>query len=106
MVNNDKSIKFKAFLDTGNELIEPVTMLPVIILEEDYFNNLTLNNDIYYINYSTVSGWEGRLKGFKPDKLFLTSGEKTIEKEAIVCSCSEKLSKDREYEALLSRGII
>ncbi|GKX66604.1 sigma-E processing peptidase SpoIIGA [Inconstantimicrobium mannanitabidum] len=106
VVNKGKTIKFRAFLDTGNELVEPVTLLPVIILEENYFDEILPNKDVYYINYSTVSGWEGRLKGFKPDKLFLISGEKTIEKEAIICSCGEKLSKDREYEALLSRGII
>ena len=97
----------KCFLDTGNELREPVTNLPCIIVEENYLDfNKFDEKEAFFINYNAV-GYKGTLKGFKVDNLVLKKDKKewkTI--TAIVCPCKEVLSKEREFNALLSRGVI
>ncbi|MBE6051678.1 MAG: peptidase U4 [Clostridium sp.] len=97
----------KGFLDTGNELREPVTNLPCIIVEERLFKDFkTSKKDIFYINYSAI-GYDGKLAGFKVDKVkIIKAGEKFRELDAIICPCKEVLSKDNEFNALLSRGVI
>ncbi|MDU1314142.1 sigma-E processing peptidase SpoIIGA [Clostridium septicum] len=105
---NNKKLCLKGFLDTGNELREPVTNLPCIIVENELIEEINIPNDkAYYISYSTI-GESGKLKGFKGEKIRVRQENKdwhTI--DAIVCSCkNNRLSKDNEFNALLSRGII
>lgn len=100
-------VSFKGFLDTGNELIEPVTMLPVILVEHNLVDNMISNNkNLYIVKYSTVSGSEGYLKGFIPDRISIKGGDTAIEKRAVICPCYEKLSSCNEYKALISRGLL
>lgn len=104
---NDKFVSFKGFLDTGDELIEPVTMLPVILVEHNLIDGMLKDNkNLYNVNYSTVSGSEGSLKGFIPDKIFIKRSNTTVEKRAVICPCYEKLSSCNEYNALISRGLL
>ena len=104
-----KVIKYyvKTFLDTGNELREPITNLPCIIVEERLFEDYKLNKkELFYINYSAI-GYDGKLEGFKVDKIRMSKeGEDFREIDAIICPCKEVLSKDNEFNALLSRGVI
>ena len=103
----DKSIVIKGLLDTGNGLREPVTNLPCIIIE-DYFINEIFNNsrEEFLIPYSTVSE-EGNLKGFKSKEVRIRGDDmKWQSVEVILCICKNKLSKDDEFNALLSRGVI
>ncbi|MDS0524971.1 sigma-E processing peptidase SpoIIGA [Clostridium sp. SHJSY1] len=104
---DDIKYVIKGFLDTGNELREPITNLPCIIVEEKLFSDYTINEDkAYYINYSAI-GYEGKLKGFKVDKVRIRGeGEEFREVKAIICPCKEVLSRERDFNALLSRGII
>lgn len=102
---------FKGFLDTGNELREPATDLPVIIVERGALGDITLEDkERYMIPYEVVNGSKGRLQGFKPEyiKLYYNKDEKVSIKpiEAIICICDNSLSKGGEYSALLSRGIL
>lgn len=105
-IDNKKYVA-KGFLDTGNELREPVTNLPCILVEEDVFFDLKIPEDeIFYINYSAI-GYNGKLKGFKVDNVKIYSDEnKFREVNAVICPCREVLNKDREFNALLSRGVI
>ncbi|SHE89224.1 sigma-E processing peptidase SpoIIGA [Clostridium fallax] len=100
--------KFKAFLDTGNELTEPATCLPVIIVEDSYLENINFfKKDIYNIPYKAINGHTGILKGFIPDEIYLKIDEdKVIKKRAIICLCKENLSRTKEFNGLLSRGIL
>ncbi|MGL5380489.1 sigma-E processing peptidase SpoIIGA [Clostridium sp.] len=104
---NNKSYFIKGFLDTGNELREPITNLPCIIVESSYLEEIEIKKDnIFYIAYKTISE-DGRLEGFKGDGIRIRpeKGEwKSV--EAIICGCNNKLSKENEFNALLSRGII
>lgn len=97
-----------AFLDTGNELVEPATLLPVIILEKQVIASYMIDDKKYfYIPYKTVDGITNRMKGVKVRdiKLKNNSGH-NITSDAIIAICDTKLSADGDFNALLSRGVI
>ncbi len=95
------------FLDTGNELREPVTNMPVIIVNEDIYSSLfTVSYDKYYIPYRIFNGSTGRLEAFKPDYINIYIGNDIIKKNAVVAMSNEKFGDAGEYEALLPRGIL
>lgn len=99
--------KIKAFLDTGNELVEPVTNLPVIIVEEDLFSKEDIKNyKYYYIPYSVINGQYGRMAAIKPEKIMVYKDDVGEEKEALIAFCNNKLSQVGDYQGLLSRGIL
>lgn len=103
-----KILTLKAFLDTGNELRETVSNLPCIIIEDKYLEDIEVKEeDKYVINYNTITE-KGKLKGFKGDKIMIRNNLKdewtTI--DAIICGSPMILSKDNDYQALLSRGVI
>lgn len=99
--------RVKAFLDTGNELREPATNLPVLVVDKGVFNNIDLKGyDKFYIPYKVVNGSSGNLTGFKPSYIDVYIGDKKEKKEVIIALSEGQLSGIRDYEALLSRGII
>ena len=104
---NKNIFYIKGFLDTGNELREPVTNLPCIIVEDEYLIDIQIPESEYFnISYSTI-GEFGKIKGFKGEKIRIKSKDeewRTV--EAIICSCENKLSKENDFNALLSIGII
>ncbi|NMM65607.1 sigma-E processing peptidase SpoIIGA [Clostridium sp. P21] len=103
--NSKKTVE--AFLDTGNELREPATNLPVIIVEKSIFKDVDLNvYDKFYIPYRVVSGKSGNLEGFKPECIKIYGSKEELVRQVIVAFCEEKLSDFNEYHALLSRGVI
>lgn len=102
---NDKKV-VKAFLDTGNELREPATNLPVMILESYFLDKCLEEKEIYYISYKTVNGEIRKLKGFKPECIRIHKGNNLEIRQVVIALCENKLSNISEYNALLSRGII
>ncbi|MFD3156474.1 sigma-E processing peptidase SpoIIGA [Haloimpatiens sp. FM7330] len=98
--------RLKAFLDTGNELREPVTNLPVVIVEKKEVPYEIEKDRRLYIPYKTINGACDKLEAFKPKfiKIYYKDGEKET-KEVIIAFCKQKLSKYNDYQALLSRGI-
>lgn len=98
----------KAFLDTGNELREPASNLPVLIVERDTLSEISLEkNNTYFIPYTVVNGTRGKLIGFKPEYINVHINKKNIEtKDVIIAFCEYKLSKDNDYNGLMSRGIL
>jgi stage II sporulation protein GA (sporulation sigma-E factor processing peptidase) len=107
IIIDDIKYVVKGFLDTGNELREPITNLPCIIIEERLFCNYKFNEDkVYYINYSAI-GFKGNLKGFKVDKVRIRGeGKDFREVKAIICPCKDILSREKDFNALLSRGVV
>lgn len=105
--NEQKTVFIKGLLDTGNALREPVTNLPCIIIESDFLDQFNIkSNEEFSIPYSTIAE-EGSLKGFKTNTIRIRGEDKEWkEVEAIVCKCKNKLSKENEFNALLSRGVI
>lgn len=107
-ISNEKnSILIKGLLDTGNALREPVTNLPCIIIESDLLKEFNINSrEEFSIPYSTI-GENGSLRGFKSKEVRIRGeDEDWKDVEVIVCKCKNKLSKENDFNALLSRGVI
>lgn len=102
-----KKYSFKGFLDTGNELVESITNLPCILIEEDLIKDLKFNeNNTYRIPYNAI-GYGGDLKGIRINNIKITNKRHLYENiDAIICPCKQTLSKEDEFNALLSRGIV
>lgn len=102
-----KKYTFNGFLDTGNELIEPITNLPCILVEEKLIEDLNFNEkNTYRIPYNSI-GYGGNLNGIKVKNIKITNKKCLFEEvDAIICPCKETLSNENEFNALLSRGIV
>ena len=102
---NDSKYLVKGFLDTGNELREPITNFPCIIVEEDFIPAIN-EMETYYIPYKAI-GYAGKLKGFLGNRVRIREeGGVWREINAVICPCKEVLSKEKDFNALLSRGVI
>jgi stage II sporulation protein GA (sporulation sigma-E factor processing peptidase) len=107
IVNNHIEKKVIALLDTGNELREPATNLPVMIIEKRYFNDFQINEkEAFHIPYQVVNGNVDKLLGFKPEYIKIHYGKEIRQREVVIALCENKLSNLNDYNALLSRGII
>lgn len=106
IVFNNYQKTVKAFLDTGNELREPATNLPVMLLESYYLDKILEEKETFYIPYKVVNGETNTLKGFRPQFIRIHRGDNTEIRQVIIALCENKLSSIGEYNALLSRGII
>ena len=108
IINKNYKKTIKAFLDTGNELREPATKLPVLIVERDMLSEILLDkNNTYLIPYNVVNGTNGKLIGFKPEYISIHIDKNNIEtKDVIIALCEYKLSKENDYNGLMSRGIL
>ncbi|MGL5067049.1 MAG: sigma-E processing peptidase SpoIIGA [Sarcina sp.] len=101
-------ISTKGFLDTGNELTEPVTMLPVIILERSVVPNFRIREDeAFYIPYKVVDGTSSKMKGMKISEVRINNKENELRViQAIIAFCDIKLSSEGDFAALLSRAVL
>lgn len=108
IVNKSYNKTIKAFLDTGNELREPATNLPVLIVERDILSEIVLEkNNTFAIPYTVVNGTNGKLIGFKPEFVNIHIDKKNVEtRDVIIAFCDYKLSKENDYNGLMSRGIL
>jgi len=103
----ERKYSFQSFLDTGNELREVITNLPCILIEEDLINDINFNSkNTYNILYSSI-GHGGSLKGIRVNNIKIKNEDFVYQEiDAIICPCKEKLSKENEFNALLSRGVV
>lgn len=119
-----------ALLDTGNSLFDPISGQPVIIVEFDSIKNLFpsdivgifskhKNDDINLfrmvmsdtctgvafrlVPFCSLGKENGMLLAFKPDRVLL---EKREISEVLIGIYNKKLSKTREYKALLHSGLV
>ncbi|MGL5416594.1 MAG: sigma-E processing peptidase SpoIIGA [Clostridium sp.] len=104
---DNKEITLRGFLDSGNELREPVTNLPCILIEKEKLKNIKRSKEeMYKIPYRAI-GYSGGLYGFKVKEIkILKDGEVWREVEGIICPCDDKLSDENEFSGLISRGVI
>ena len=130
----ENSVKVRAMLDTGNMLKDPITRMPVIVVEKDILyeiipykilDNLEkiiggdISNDFYeeinveYISkfrvipFSSLGKQNGLLLGFKASKVitYIDSNEEEL-KNIIIGIYDKKLSKKDKYNALLGLEIL
>ena len=130
---NNKKIKSKALIDTGNLLKEPITNLPVIVMERTLLDEVLpkeiLNNseeilggdfskipenikEKYYsklkvIPYSSLGKQNGMLLGIKGENLVVYLKDEILHLDkAIIAIYDKSLTKRGEYRSLLGLGII
>lgn len=112
IIKNNKKIKIKAFLDTGNMLVDNVSNKPVLIVNYSVLSSLLPDFDIghllsrncengYYIKYNTVSGC-GEMFVFCPDKAILIDGKKEKEIDVVLGLSLKGFGNNSEFSALLN----
>ncbi len=125
---NDKKIKTRAMIDTGNCLKEPITNTPVVVMEhsllydcipKEILNNLEniIGGDFQKISdeikeeyisklklipFSSLGKQNGMLLGIKPEYLkIIEDGEVKNVKNVIIGIYNKSLTKRGEYRALI-----
>lgn len=125
---NQKKIKTKAMLDTGNMLKEPITNVPVIVVEhillyscmpKEILNNLKeiMGGDfknipcdiqekyiskLKLIPFSSLGKQNGMLIGIRPEYVkVITDEQEKINKNVIIGIYEKSLTKKGEYQALI-----
>ena len=117
---NKKVQIIKAYVDSGNMLKEPITNIPVIIVEKEKIKNLinidfekilggdernTENLKFRIIPFNSIGKQNGILIGIKPDfvKIIFEDNEKYIE-DVIIGLYEKKINK--EYSALIGLELL
>ncbi len=130
----EQQITTKALLDTGNMLKDPITRMPVIVVEKDILQNILPDIILNHLNqiiggdvpkevyedenleyitkfrvipFSSLGKTNGMLLGFKANKVIIEQEEfsKTIE-NIIVGIYEHKLSKKEQYSALIGLDLL
>lgn len=131
---NDKKKSFRAFIDTGNELTDPVTGKPVIvvnieslgdILGEDItkeilefyknegksYENIFLEKNyklkLRVIRYNTISNKNQLMICMIPDNITISGNDKNITKaDAVIGIYPQKINQKEDYDALLFKKLL
>jgi len=126
---NGKNKKLKTFIDSGNLLKEPISMLDVIVVEKDsltglvdcdFLNNVDkiltgnlisngidfMKNKIKLIPFSSLGNENGILIGFKPDYIKIYSDETRFSKNVVIGIYNGKLTKTNLYTSLIGLNIL
>ena len=113
-----KKLEVCAFLDTGNFLYEPVSQMPVCILEEEtflkYFHEPLFKmiekqeaEGIRMIPYQSVGREHGMMPAVMANDMKITKEDRIIEhKKAVIAISKVSLSKWGAYEMLLHPDLI
>ncbi len=126
--------RIKALLDTGNALYDPITKVPVMVVEFNKIKEIlpkeiqeiyiaSLENDLdavtrilshspwivrfRLIPYTSLGKENGMLLGFRPTRIriFQKSGESELQ-DVIVGIYAKHLTKEGNYDALMHPGIM
>jgi len=73
---NNKSVTMNAFLDTGNNLIDPYKKRPVILVNYDVIKKYIKNEKELLVPYNNINS-EGLLRCIKPKKIIINNKEFT-----------------------------
>ncbi len=130
---NNKLIKTKALVDTGNMLKEPISNMPVVVIErvllyncvpKEILNNLDsiMGGDfekvpdriqkeyiskLKLIPFASLGKSNGMLIGIKPEYLKIIKKDETIEEKNIILGIyQQSLTKKGEYQALMGMEFI
>ena len=128
---NDKTVEVNALLDTWNKLKDPITLVPVIVIEKQKLynflpeeilenidkiiggdSNKLIEEDIKYMSkfrvipYNSIGKQNGLMLGFKADevKIIIDEEERTI-KNTIIGIFNQSFNS-QTYSALISLEII
>lgn len=125
----DKSIQIEALIDTGNNLKDPVSQMPVMVVEygalqdvlpqeirrifaeggelkiDEILNSLTdieWSKRLRLIPYNSLGRQNGLLLGFRPDEVEINTGNKKLKSKNIIVGVHhQQLCPEGSYQALL-----
>lgn len=130
---DNSSLIVEALIDTGNELRDPLSQKPVMVIEyqaikkilpEDFQQNFekygstdvtkiienldesSLMKRIRVVPFSSIGKHHGMLIGFKPDVVTLFGPEKKSTKDVIICIYHKSLSSQGGYRAVLNPEVL
>ncbi|CDQ40202.1 MULTISPECIES: sigma-E processing peptidase SpoIIGA [Virgibacillus] len=130
IVLNGNSFSTTGYIDSGNQLTDPITKKPVILCDEPFLKqwfsedeweqlkkcneSLQIENlptkwesSIQLVPYQGVQGSSMFLLTLRPDKLIVYYGEQRIETSKVLIGIQfAELTKDRSYHCLLHPQII
>lgn len=129
----ERKVKVLGLVDTGNSLKEPISNIPVIVVEfsaikdilpvsiQTIFtkyneNNLNIISEIMsnsdehlnfrLIPFKSIGKENGMLLGFKPDEVILEDETKQKIQEIVIGIYNNHLTSDNDYSALLNPELI
>jgi stage II sporulation protein GA (sporulation sigma-E factor processing peptidase) len=94
--HGDTEARFTAMLDTGNRLVEPLSGLPVIVVQKEALKGIVLPEG-NPVTYASMAG-DGELSAFEPDSVLIDGKEGC---RVAVAAYEGALSTDGRYAALL-----
>lgn len=122
-INNSK-ILLNSFLDTGNQLVDIMTSLPIVMCEIDKVKSVFSKEDYDFIYNKDIEKiknnyWKKKLKlvlvntvtgsnmliGFKADKITYKKEDENIEKQAVIALTCDKISNG-EFDALIGLNLL
>lgn len=74
IVIKKRSVRLRALIDTGNRLHEPISGLPVIIVEEKLIETMLPETGYRHVAYGALGG-NGTLRCFRPDEIWIAEGK-------------------------------
>lgn len=125
---DEEQAEFVGLIDTGNALIDPLSRLPVAVVEWEALQNLlpSVINEMYrqnknpvmeladksldaawqarfrFVPYRGVGGTMGMLLAFRPTKCHLVQkGNRVVVEKILVAINPHQLSGDKSYQAIL-----
>ena len=125
----EKKSSIKVILDTGNFLVDPISNIPVLIVESEKLTEIIEKNILENINniitgnseqideeiktrcsiipFSSIGKNNGMIIGFRPDYIIVyTENIKEIRKKAIIGIINNKLSKNGIYSGLIGLNLL
>ncbi|ATW25050.1 sigma-E processing peptidase SpoIIGA [Candidatus Formimonas warabiya] len=124
-----KSLMVEALIDTGNELRDPLSQKPVIIVEYQALRNIlpadfrqwyekygaedvtkvmehsggaVWTTKVRMVPFNSIGKHHGILLGYKPDLVTIFGQQKTCTKDVIICLYHKPLSTSGGYRAVLN----
>lgn len=122
-INNNK-ILLNSFLDTGNQLVDIMTSLPIVMCEIDKVKNI-FTEEVYDLicskNIEKIENnyWKKKLKlvlvntvtgskmliAFKADKIIYFKDNEKVEKQAVIALTKDKISNG-DFDALIGTNLL
>lgn len=131
IVYKENKANIKVILDTGNLLKDPITNIPVLIVEAKKIKNIVpevvLNNIENIINnngfedigeqiktrcsiipFSSIGKNNGIIMGFRPDyiKIYTNNGEEIIRRKVILGIYNNKITNNGIYSGLIGLNLL
>lgn len=128
----EKILEVKALLDSGNMLKDPISGMPVIIIEKEILHKIIPEEILNYIEnivggeeqkektevkkylskirmvpFMSIGKENGMLLGIRIDKVKIETEEINIEKDNVIAGIyNQKLTKDNKYNALIGLNLL